>query len=647
MKCTLQSIRIQNFKGIKDLYIEAGGNDLLVYGDNATGKTTIFDAVTWLLYEKDSLGQSQFEIKPLDGNGVPQHGLDTVVEATISIDGTGVTLKKIFREKWTKKRGQAKAEFTGHTVKHFIDGVPVKKKDYLETVKKIASPEQFQLLTNPRYFCERWHWTDRRKLLLEMFVSREDLDRVERGEKERKKLMARMKEINEQLEQIPVRIDEICRSRNSLEAGQDFGSLTHEQIADQIRQITGRIKQKYQELARAEEGGQVAELEKTLAEKIAWLAKLEKQRLDEEIAASRTVREKATKLTERQYSIQENLVKTKGRIEELKQKIKRLEQEIEQKRKEWFEEHGRTFDPSMKICPTCGQKLPPEQIEKRVAEFNSEKAKRLASIQKEGKALKARLQESQNELEQLTSRKKDLEQQILLLQDEIKHISGEPDTPCAGSEITQKIKSVQEEIKELKEKIARARTDSSKALEPIRNEIAALEKEKEELEVQRRLLEQKMELEQRIEELKAEEKRLAGAYEDAERKLNELQEDIRQLVISIEDDIARNFQIVRFRLFHEQINGGLQDCCEVTVDGVPYSSLNNASRILAGLDIINTLSRHYNISLPIFIDNRESITKLIPVDAQIIHLIVSAEDKELRIERKEKEKEDEHVQQCA
>lgn len=73
--------------------------------------------------------------------------------------------------------------------------------------------------------------------------------------------------------------------------------------------------------------------------------------------------------------------------------------------------------------------------------------------------------------------------------------------------------------------------------------------------------------------------------------------------------------------------------CETLYEGVPYGSgLNNAAKINVGLDIINTLSEHYGILAPIFVDNAEAVTKFINVDAQLISLVVSEKDKQLRVE---------------
>ena len=101
----------------------------------------------------------------------------------------------------------------------------------------------------------------------------------------------------------------------------------------------------------------------------------------------------------------------------------------------------------------------------------------------------------------------------------------------------------------------------------------------------------------------------------------------------LENTINANFKMVEFKLFNELINGGIEETCEATVNGVPYASVNNAGKINAGLDIINALQKIYEVSAPIFIDNAEAVVDFLNNDAQLIKLYVSAEDKKLRIEK--------------
>ena len=100
---------------------------------------------------------------------------------------------------------------------------------------------------------------------------------------------------------------------------------------------------------------------------------------------------------------------------------------------------------------------------------------------------------------------------------------------------------------------------------------------------------------------------------------------------TLEQRINGRFKLVKFKMFEEQINGGKTETCITLINGVPYSDANTASKIQAGIDIINTLSEHYDIKAPIWVDNKESVVKLPYTECQLINLIVSAEDSKLRV----------------
>ncbi|MDH5299497.1 MAG: ATP-binding protein, partial [Desulfobulbaceae bacterium] len=157
-----------NFKGIQSLTLDAAGCDTDVFGDNATGKTTTRDALTWLLFDKDSAFNSKFQIKTLDGAGQVIHELDHAVEGVFALAGKTVTLKKVYVEKWTTPRGSATKELTGHVTEYFIDGVPKKAGEYKVAVAQIASEEQFKLLTSPEFFPAVMPWKDRRRILIDI-----------------------------------------------------------------------------------------------------------------------------------------------------------------------------------------------------------------------------------------------------------------------------------------------------------------------------------------------------------------------------------------------------------------------------------------------------------------------------------------------
>ncbi len=658
----LLKLRLTNFKGCKSLEINAGGKNLNIYGDNGSGKTTLADSFAWLLFDKDSNNRKDFEIKTLGSDGEPEHGLEHSVEAILELeDGQRLALKKVYQEKWTKKRGSATAEFTGHTTDYFIDGVPAQKKEYDARIAEIADENIFRLLTDPRYFNEVLHWQKRREMLLEVCGDVSDTDVIASNpelsrlsdilgnrtiEQHRKVIQARRSEINKELEKIPVRIDEAKLGLPNID------DITNKkELPNDIAKLREELRAKQEELAQARAGGQVAEKTKELRMIEAQIMDLKnryRQALDGKVG------EKSGELSKVQSEIYrlKNDIEAKSRtIQYNESEIKSLDEKIETLRNNWHEENAKAFEQEqaaflkLDTCPTCGQPLPKEQLqaarEKALAQFNKAKAEKLEAISAEGKRLKdmkASMEENlvyvRCELEKATAELAGLEKKEAALKAEINDIM-QGEQPV---ESTPEYVRLQKQHEELQEQIRQAQADVSTTVATIQKEadeisgaIQALEQAQARIDTRKNGL-------KRIEELKAEERRLAAEFEELERQLYLTEEFIRTKVRLLEDRINSKFKMARFKLFNVLVNGGIEETAETMYNGVPYSSLNNGARINVGLDIIRTLAKHCNFYPPIFIDNRESITELVDVSPQqTISLIVSEKDKKLRVELVERE----------
>jgi len=251
-------LTLKNFKGCRHFVFDAGGQDCKVFGDNGTFKTTLYDAFLWLLFDKDSQNRADFAIKTLDKNGEPIHHLDHEVEGVFEVDGETIELKKVYREKWTKRRGSANEEFTGHETDHYIDGVPVKKSEYTQRVAEIAPEDRFKLLTSPLFFNDHMKWQDRRALLIEIAgdVTMEDVIAANPDLKElptilgkhspddyKAIVMARRAEVNKELERIPIRIDEVSRHQPDVEG------IDPDQLEQQSKELMAEQAELKRELA--------------------------------------------------------------------------------------------------------------------------------------------------------------------------------------------------------------------------------------------------------------------------------------------------------------------------------------------------------------------------------------------------------------
>ncbi len=644
----LEKLAIENFKGIKELTVEFSGATTNIYGDNATGKTSIFDAYLWLLFGKDSQGRADFEAKPLDKDGEPIHGVETKVVGAFFVGGKPLVLSKVYKEKWTKKRGQAKPVFTGHTTEHFVDGLPVSKKKYDEKVGELLNEKTFHLLSDITYFNEKIKWEERRRILLDVCGNITDADVIASDPKfsplseflerqapeERKKILQQdARRINKELEQIPVRISEQERILSGSENLPDEEYLRG--ILDEKKAL---LKEKQAELLRAENNAQVIDLQKKRAELQRKINLLE---AEHKKAVEKAEKDRKDALYEKEKEVNDLKAEISRTDEDIKHKektVKETEAKLNELRKLWDGENGREFEYTPEpACPTCGQELPSEKVEearkKALEDFNRRKAGRLSEITKEGKATREKLEVVRKGLQSLREKKEALEKQKKEAESEAISLIEEP---LIYPEPPDDLFAMATEVERLTSLIEKAQTEGIPT-EPLKEEIGRLEAEMREAESKVASYEVVSKAQARIEELRKEERDLAERYENIQEEIYLLEEFTRRKVRIIEERVSDLFSLARFRLFEEQINGGLKETCETVYNGIPYQNLNNGMRINIGLDIINTLSRHYGVSVPVWVDNAESVTSLINTNGQIIRLVVSEQDRALRITNENKE----------
>ncbi|MDH5160376.1 AAA family ATPase [Heyndrickxia oleronia] len=653
----LLELNLKNFKGVKSFTLQANGENVKAFGDNATGKTTLFDAFVWVLFDKDSQNKKDFSIKTLDPKGNELHGLDHEVEAKFLIDGRPLTFRKVYSEKWTKKRGSAQSEFTGHTTDYFIDGVPSKKKEYVDKVATIVDEEVFKLLTSPSYFNEQLKWQDRRKTLLqvagdvtdeEVIASQKslaELPAILEGrsiEDHRKIIAAKRKEINEQLEKIPVRIDEINLGLP------DLSGLNKQMLEGAISQINKDIEEKTDQISNIRNGNAITQKQKAIQE-----IEIELLRIKQEHESGS--KDEVYKLKARIQEEQSNVSILNSKLENLKNQkqynddnIKRIEESLVQLRQDWHEMNSQEFVHTDSCeCPTCGQSLPEKQItaarDKALSQFNLMKAKKLEDINEKGKQGNEQKQKflSNNEnlskeYEKLNGQISDKKELLSKLDEQLKALESNIIDITENDQYVAKL----QERSNLEREINDLRSFAQESILSIQEEIAKLKSERDQYQQDLNKFTFVDQFQKRIDELTQQERKLAAEYEKLEKENFLTEEFIRTKVNLLEEKINSKFKYARFKLFEEQINGGLKETCVTTFNGVPYDSgLNNAARINVGLDIINTLSEHYGLLAPIFIDNREAVTKLIETKSQTISLVVSEKDKVLRVENQDSLKE--------
>ena len=637
----IESLRLRHFKGVGLFALTPDGGDADVLGDNATGKTTLFDAFTWLLFDKDSDNRKEFDIKTLD-EGHALHGLEHEVEGVLDLDGVRLSLRKVYSEKWTKKRGSAEKQFSGNTTDHFIDGVPVKKKEYAERISGIADETIFRLLTDPANFNVQMHWEDRRRLLLDVCGDITDTDVIASDdaleqlpeilgdrslEDHRKVIASRRSEINKELERIPVRIDEVSQ-------GLPETSGSRKTIEDELQKLRLRAQEKHKEKARLEAGGQIAEKTKQLRELEAEHQAMENSAKAEADEENRAIRQAIAAIKTKIDELDRQVGSRERDIESNDATIQRLEKRMEALRDEWHAIDSEVSqDTTETVCAACGQDLPAHKVdgarEKALAAFNADKARCLEANVEEGKQAKAEAGDLSLANDRLHKEIADLEAG----RDKLKQEKESLPVP-ADEDITMppEYYAKLEEVEAIKDEIAKLQDGNAEALTEITQAISDLQAQIREQDAALAAFSQVEQAKERIDELKAQEKQLAAEYEQLEKELYLTEQFTRAKVRLLDQKINSRFQMARFKLFNELVNGAIEECCETTYQGVSYPDLNNGARINVGLDIINTLQSHYGVRAPVFIDNSESITSLTDTRSQMIRLVVSGSDKKLRVE---------------
>lgn len=675
MKITIKSIHIENFKGIKMLDVNFSVKTK-ISGQNAVGKTTIFDAFTWLLFNKNSSGEEKFNVRPLN-EGMRVDNVEIKVSAILDVDGKGVELSKTQKQNWVKKRGTDTAVLQGNVNSFEIDGYPKSEADFKAYVSELAqSEEMFKMLTNPQYFSSL-KWKDQRDILMKLVSEVSDVDLAQTDAKYapllselekapstddiRAKFSKALSEWKKKQAEIPVRIDEAMKSKVDIDVAEQ--ELAKTDLETKIADIDAKIKDSdgvMMELGREEMqlqfdmSGIMQTMNRDLTNRrIEIEAELpdlqnEMKRFADTIA-----------LKERRVSENETVISNAD------SERKRLGEEYNTEKSKafyefpyLFDESKWVFDENSTVCSLCGQKLPEDKIEQLKADFESRKEKAKADAEEKLKSERFKFDTDKkvelNRLITIGTEKKnliaELTEENTNLQAEIEALKKQEKDAIAKKEALSKTLSempVEADYSQNEEYVKmKARHDE--VLVEIENlkangedaAVETLKSEKEELqarldEVNSTIAKASMnvEIDERIWQLQEEQKEIGQKVADQEQILYMLEEFIRFKLDKVSETINSHFKTVNFKLFEMQLNGGMKDCCECTVNGVPYSTLNSGHRIVAGLDIIRSLSELYGVIVPIFVDNAESLNDFnVPdMDAQLILLSVSA-DKQLKVE---------------
>ena len=603
----LRYLTLANFKGIKEMEMKFGDGDSVIYGANGAGKTTVANAVIWLLTNKSLTGEKNFSPKTAG-----THKKDHVAEAVFVDDhGKEVTLKKVFHEKWKKPRGQ-EAMLVGHETVLYADGMKVKDDVYQANIANLLGKGNIESLENLLITGAFTEWSsakERRDVLFKLFYDGKaklsddieawaapmHLTSSTEVELFRKSAKAACRDLQNELESIPAQMASLETAKITVSMKPDEAAAKEAEIHQSMEADEKALRELQGELAKARTEFEAANNTQEALER-------EKQLADELMAASN----KQHQLTDDINSIQREIHDTQHQQEVL--------------RKEFMAVAARVWNEHDEVCPACHRPLEPENIAELRQAFETDKADLKKEINQKGLALKDHITALSDVL---AGKQEELQKMQKFIADKQEAHQAQVANRLNGCrfEDTGKCREITGWIEKLKEsQRANQYTDKLSQLAEIKGLLKANER-----------------LDKQIKSLQEQKTDCAKQLERAEKDLFMADKYLNESAQLVETVVNNHFKGVKFKLFEPQLNGGLKEVCEPMIpdaDGqlIDYKSANTAAQINANLEIMETLAKAYGVSVPIFVDGAERVSKLQAVECQRIALVVSAKDTALRIE---------------
>lgn len=637
MNIVLKSLDLVHFKCFPKLHLDFHEGVNNIYGENAAGKTSVYDALTWLLFNKDSAGNARPDIKP---HGAPQ-GTMPEVTAILIVDGEPIKLRKVLREKWEKPRGSSIERYAGDTRDYYIDDVPLTENEYKRRIAELIDENRFKLLTDVWAVTSKMHWKDRRTLLAEICGLPEDkqllatapqfaelTEKVGRRTVDEYKsvLMKQRKDMNANLNTLPVRVDECSRMVSELES-LDFAAARAEsdRLQAERERLQGEIVKLSNNTLAAQARNERDELKNQLSElEVENNAHLASQRVPVEdetpalTAALDRAKREADRLTRTIAQERDLVLNGETRLDDYRARWRAIDAEV------FTDEH----------CPTCGQVFPAERLAESRAAFAEHQKQRKDALLEDSKMVKQGIAAAKDRL--LTA-----ETALKTAQDELQKAQIALDSYTPPVEVVpenlpdydRRKGAILTLIADADKRIDRLNSDTEQERRRLETALSAVTAEKLTHDAVLAKEQTLADTRRRIAELQAEQRTAAAEVEQMDRLIAMCEEFTRYRVQAITESVNSRFRLTRWRLFTEQVNGGLADCCEpMDSNGTAFEGTNNAMKINIGMDIIDTLSEFYGVRVPLFVDNAESVTHLQEIGSQVVRLVVSEQDKELRIE---------------
>ncbi len=662
-KILIDKICLRYFKGVENKEIVLGDNINMVKGRNGIGKSTIADAISWVLFGTNQAGATKFGIKTKDKDGREIEDVAHSVEISLSVqDEQEGMMCYVLTRTLTETRKDDGSVTNNYTYK--VDGEVETAGDFKKVVDAICPEEVFRLCSSPYSFTQM-DWSEQRKRLNEMFgvpsvedvtggdkkydaikelLEKDDVDKI------LKHLNYKRKEVQKNLDEVPVRLEAL---KNVLPKAEDWAAV-EKLILEKRKEITETRKN----LNTIDNGG--ADFIRKY-QNISTLNLDHKRKRIMEESAQRRLGEIIKANAEAKTACKKAVAEAEQNIEDLKQKLKSFDGALEKcdarmneldaekadgkekwklikaRKWEWNEDDA--------FCPTCKQPLPEDQVQKIMEEskkaFLNNQASDLKKLGDDAARIKEEVKKCEENTEYFKTEQKTTQAQLGEAETALEEARKAQEEQAKKEEEKVSVETLlaeKPEYKQVCDRIKKIEAEQEKPADEGMSEEdkklkADVEKKLKDLESEREVLASRLAVKAQWEKVNAQ---IVGLQEERtqwKEQIDSLDEKIKaasdfqkRSCEVLEENVNRRFKLVRWKMFRRQLDGTDKPWCECSVDGVPYSDLNTAAKINAGLDITNTLKRHYGVDVPCVIDNAETVQEPLYEGGQQIRLTVTDDE---------------------
>lgn len=654
----IKAIRFTNFKGLRELTISFPAKNIDISGDNGLGKSSIFDGVTWVLFGKNRLDRKRFGIKTLDRDNNPIPRIPHMVEIDLTVNGEPVKLARRYEEKWIRPKGSATEKFDGHEETRLYNNVPCSVDEWTAKIDDLCSEDVFKFLTNPLYFSSQ-KMEIQREMLIRMAGGVSDAEVAAGNEaftkllsditgktmaEFRKEVAADKARVKKEIKDLPGQIKENESKHfepedwSALEAERDRLSKERTDIMNQLSDASAAVDAQTE--ARIKIQREINTLRSNIRDREFQIEQEVKKEYREESTKRQELLEEHSRLSRRHSTLKSEWQAAMSEADKCTQTRTRLIEEYNNLLKASkalvvkYNSEPQLSESDFR-CPTCGHQYDIDRIDEiqekaihnhrmAVAKEQEQNAAAIAENKRQGKTNNDRKERHLSTASDLGKQINEVEARLSEIEEMPLYTTApvEPDATPAIAEDA-KIKDLNTQISTLEESLKK---------EPEKRDTTELQSKVDTLSDQ--IMDIAIRLSKR-DDKKAHEQRLKDLQSALQAGNNEISrlEGVeftiaafsKARITKVENKINALFSHVRFKMFDLQVNGGEVETCEAIVDGVPFSDLNDAGKINAGLDIINAICKYEGIYAPIFIDNAESVNRPLPTESQRIRLIVTKE----------------------